>query len=152
MPSVALVDPREATPAHAGLGSNCWGKRRTGVGFQPMNDHETVSVVPTKVLEDLIEAIRDLRSTVDPVEPMRPLSIAEAAKTLRCRRSEVEKLIANGAMPYIKRNGRRYILPSDIAQWLRNESERQLPPKGRRRPRHRLKPEDVDPALREFFE
>jgi len=25
---------------------------------------------------------------------MRPLSIAEAAKTLRCRRSEVEKLIA----------------------------------------------------------
>jgi excisionase family DNA binding protein len=117
-----------------------------------MNDHDTVSVVPTKLIEELIEAIQDLRSVRNPAEAMRPLSIAEAAKTLRCRRSEVEKLIANGAMPYIKRNSRRYILPSEIAQWLRNESERQLLPKGRRRPRHRLKPEDVDPALREFFE
>jgi len=130
----------------------CVRGRIQNCDFGLMSEHETVSVVPTKVLEDLIEAIRDLRSAVDPVEPMRPLSIAEAAKTLRCRRSEVESLLQKGAMPYIKRNGRRYILPSDIAQWLRNESERQLPPKGRRRPRHRLRAEDVDPALREFFE
>ncbi len=117
-----------------------------------MNERAEEYVLPTKLIEELIEAIQDLRSARNPAEAMRPLSIDEAAKTLRCRRSEVEKLIANGAMPYIKRNGRRYILPSDIAQWLKNESERQLPPKGRRRPRHRLKPEDVDPALREFFE
>lgn len=39
-------------------------------------------VVPTKVIEDLIEAIGDLRSAVDPVEAMRPLSIRDHRQAL----------------------------------------------------------------------
>ena len=69
----------------------------------------------------LIDVLRDLRNAVDPTSPIRPLSIAEAAKALRCRRSEVESLIENGVMPCINRNGRRYILPSDISARLRKE-------------------------------
>lgn len=116
-----------------------------------MSEHDTITAVPTKLIEELVEAIRDLRGAIDPIEPMRPLSIDEAARVLRCRRAEVEKLIADGSMPHIKRNGRRYILPSDISQRLRNESTRQAPRKPRRTARVRLDLEDIDPALREFF-
>ncbi len=117
-----------------------------------MSEHDAGTVVPAEVLEELVEVPRDLRNAVDPVEPIRPLSIAEAARALRCRRSEVEKLIENGAMPHIKRNGRRYILPSDVSQWLRNESERKSPTRKRRTTKSRIDMEDVDPALREFFD
>ena len=110
----------------------------------------------TDVFEALVEVLRDLRHAVDPVESIRPLSIAEAARALRCRRSEVEKLIENGAMPYIKRNGRRYVLPGDVSRWLRNESEREATVRSKKDRRKARKAyiniEDIDPALREFFE
>lgn len=112
--------------------------------------HAPHAVVPQEVIEDLVEAIRDLRRAVDPVESMRPLSISETAKALRCRRDQVEKLILGGSLPCIERNGRRYALPSDVHDYLRNES-RYRAPRTRRAPVKRLKKEDVDPALREFF-
>ena len=117
-----------------------------------MSDHGADSTVLTEVVEQLVEVLRDLRNAVDPAGPMRPLSIAEAAKAMRCRRSEVESLLENGAMPFINRNGRRYILPSDISQWLRKESVRESPKRRRTITRSRIDTEDIDPALREFFD
>lgn len=117
-----------------------------------MSEHDTFSVVPTKVVEELVEALRDLRNAVDPIEPMRPLSIAEAAKVLRCRRSEVEKLIEDGAMPYIRRNDRRYVLPSVVGQWLRNESARKPSKRRINSTKLHIDVEDIDPALRKFFD
>ena len=110
------------------------------------------AVVPKNVIEDLVEAIRDLRNAVDPIELMRPLSISEAAKALRCRRDQVTKLMDSGSMPCIERTGRRYVLPSDVGKWLRHESECLAPRPHRRVSAARMKMEDVDPALREFFE
>ncbi len=117
-----------------------------------MSEHSTDNTDLPEVFGELIEVLRDLRSVVDPTGPIRPLSIAEAAKALRCRRSEVESLIENGAMPCINRNGRRYILPSDISARLRKESVRK--PTNRRQTitRTRIDDEDIDPALREFFD
>lgn len=117
-----------------------------------MSERRVDSIIPSEVVEQLVEVLRDLRTAVDPVGPMRPLSIAEAAKAMRCRRSEVEGLLENGAMSYIKRNGRRYILPSDISNWLRKESVRESPKRGRMVARTRRDAEDIDPALREFFD
>ena len=71
---------------------------------------------------------------------------------MRCRRSEVESLLEKGAMPFINRNGRRYILPSDISHWLRKESVRESPKRRRTVTRARIDTEDIDPALREFFD
>lgn len=113
---------------------------------------ETISAVPKKLVDELIAMLQHFRGAVYPIEHMRPLSIAEAAKTLRCRRNEVEALIKTGTLSCIKRNGRRYILPSDLAQWLESESRRQCTQNRRRRPRRLLKPEEIDPALREFFD
>lgn len=112
--------------------------------------HARHVAVPRNIIEDLIDAIQELRHAVDPVESMRPLSISEAAKALRCRRDQVDTLIHGGSLPCIKRNGRRYVLQSDIRDYLRNES-RCLAPRPRRASVKRLKMEDVDPALREFF-
>jgi hypothetical protein len=117
-----------------------------------MTEQDTGCVISAKLIEELVEVLRDLRNAVDPVEPIRPLNIDEAARALRCRRSEVEGLIDSGAMPHISRSGRRYILPSDIGQWLRNESERKSPRRNRKVTASRIDMEDVDPALREFFD
>ena len=117
-----------------------------------MSEHPTDNNDLPEVFWELIEVLRDLRNVVDPTAPIRPLSIAEAAKALRCRRSEVERLIEDGAMPCIDRNGRRYILPSDICARLRKESVSK-PTNGRRTiTRSRIDTEDIDPALREFFD
>ena len=117
-----------------------------------MSEHWTDNTDLPEVVAELIEVLRGLRNIVDPAGPLRPLSIAEAAKALRCRRSEVESLIENGTMPCINRNGRRYILPSDISARLRKESVRK--PTNRRRTimRSLIDTEDIDPALREFFD
>ena len=64
----------------------------------------------------------------------------------------MESLIENGAMPCINRNGRRYILPSDISHWLRKESVRESPKKRRTTVRSQIDNDDIDPALREFFD
>ena len=117
-----------------------------------MSERGADSIVPSEVVEQLVEVLRDLRTAVDPAGPMRPLSIAEAAKTMRCRRSEVESLIEKGAMPFINRNGRRYILPSDVSHWLRKESVRESPKRRRTVTRAPIDAEDIDPALREFFD
>ena len=117
-----------------------------------MSEHSTDNTDLPEVFGELIEVLRDLRNVVDPASTIRPLSIAEAAKALRCRRSEVESLIENGAMPCINRNGRRYILPSDISHWLRKESVRKSPKRRRTTTRSRIDTEDIDPALREFFD
>lgn len=115
------------------------------------SEHAPYAVVPQNVIEDLLEAIRDLRNAVDPIALMRPLSISEAAKTLRCRWAQVEQLMNTGSIPYIKRNGRRYVLPSDVRDWLRKESRCVAPRPRRASSARRVKLEDVDPALREFF-
>ncbi len=112
--------------------------------------HAPHAAVPQEVIQVLVEAIQDLRHAVDPVVSIRPLSISETAKALRCRRDQVEKLIYGGSLPCIERNGRRYVLPSDVRDYLRNES-RCWAPRTRRAPVKRVKLEDVDPALREFF-
>lgn len=104
------------------------------------------------VFEELVDALRELRHAVDPSGPMRPLSIAEAAKAMRCRRSEVENLLETGALPFIDRKGRRYLLPSDISQWLRRETVRNLPKTRRNTKGFQTEDEDIDPALREFFD
>lgn len=117
-----------------------------------MSERGADNVLLSEVVEQLVEVLRDLRNAVGPVGPMRPLSIAEPAKAMRCRRSEVESLIANGAMPFISRNGRRYILPSDISHWLRKESARKSPKRKRTTTRSQIDSEDIDPALREFFD
>lgn len=112
--------------------------------------HAPHFAVPQEVIQALVDAIQDLRRAVDPVESMRPLSISEAAKALRCRRNQVEELIYGGSLPCIERNGRRYVLPSDVRNYLRTES-RCWAPRPRRVSVKRIKMEDVDPALREFF-
>lgn len=112
--------------------------------------HAPHVAVPQEVLQALVEAIQDLRDAIDPVEAIRPLSISETAKVLRCRRDQVDTLIHGGSLPCIERNGRRYVLPSDVRDYLRNES-RCRAPRTRRAPVKRLRMEDVDPALREFF-
>ncbi len=117
-----------------------------------MSERGADNVLLGEVVEQLVEVLRDLRNAVGPVGPMRPLSVAEAAKAMRCRRSEVESLIENGAMPFINRNGRRYILPSDISHWLRKESARESPKRRRTITRSQIDNEDIDPALREFFD
>jgi hypothetical protein len=64
----------------------------------------------------------------------------------------VKKPMDSGLMPCIRRNGRRYILPSEVGKWLRSESRFVAPRPDRRGSAPRMKMEDVDPALREFFE
>jgi hypothetical protein len=76
----------------------------------------------------------------------------QVRKALRCRRSKVESLIENGAMPCINRNGRRYILPSDISARLRKESVKKPTNKRRTITRARIDHEDIDPGLREFLD
>ncbi len=117
-----------------------------------MSEHWTDNTDLPEVFAELLDVLRDLRNVVDPTGPIRPLSIAEAARAMRCRRSEVERFIENGAMPCINRNGRRYILPSDISAWLRKESVRNPSDGSRRVTKTPIDTEDIDPALREFFD
>lgn len=117
---------------------------------------QQIVVVPLELLEEAVSVLHDLRRSVCPLEQIRPLSIAEAAKALRCRRQEVEYLIHKGSLPFIKRHGRRYILPDDIHRRLKDETECENPQD--RQTRHHLsknispKINDIDPHLREFFE
>jgi hypothetical protein len=117
-----------------------------------MNETRVDNAVLAKVFAELVDVLRDLRNAVDPVGPIRPLSIAEAAKALRCRRGDVECLIENGTIPCIDRNGRRYILPSDIGALLRKESVRKSPTRRRRATKNQVDTGDIYPALREFFD
>ena len=103
--------------------------RRAGPSFahatrpaEPMSDYSKDNTELSEVVADLVEILRDLRSVIDPAGAVRPLNIAEAARAMRCRRSDVQRLIDRGAIPCIRRNGRRYVLPSDVGQWLRNEA------------------------------
>ena len=100
--------------------------------------------------------LHDLRRIVCPLHQLRPLSVAEAAKALRCRRKEVEALIREGNLPFIKRRGRRYILPADIHKRLKEESQCETSSDGHVM-RHASKyPQseigDIDPYLCEFFD
>ncbi len=117
-----------------------------------MADRNSNNVFSGNLLDELVEVLHGLRATLDPVEQLRPLSLDEAAKSMRCRRNHVERLIAKGELPCIRRDGRRYVLPSDVQQVLRAEAKRRPQPKrpGIKRPPANL--EDVDPAMREFFE
>lgn len=119
---------------------------------ESMREHCTDNPDLSDIFAELVEVLRDLRSVVDPAGPIRPFTIAEAAKAMRCRRSEVESLIENGGMPCINRNGRRYILPSDISQWLRRESVRKCSKRTRTARMSQIDNEDIDPGLREFFD
>lgn len=109
----------------------------------------------SKLIEEAIDILQGLRGAMNPIHQIRPLSIAEAAKALRCRRKEVDLLIQRGILPVIKRHGRRYILPADINRRLREEVEFE---QSKKRPRtHRLlisetDDKSIDPALKEFFE
>ena len=110
----------------------------------------------TLLSKELIEILLLLRQAVGPIGHLRPLSLDEAAKALRCRRSDVEALIYNGVLPVIKRNGRRYLLPGDIQKRLREEIEYERANRDKKhghKPKHSLvNPKDIDPALKEFFE
>ncbi len=92
----------------------------------------------------------------DTVERLRPLSIDEAAKAARCRRGDLEKRIAQGDLPVIQRGSRRYIRQEDLQKLLENEAQ-VLPDSALRRPgrngrRAKMKPTEIDPHLREFFD
>ena len=117
-----------------------------------MSDSGKDNTELSEVVADLVEILRDLRSVIDPAGAVRPLNIAEAARAMRCRRSEVQSLIDRGAIPCIRRNGRRYVLPSDVGQWLRNEAETAVPKIKRRTANSREIDDEIDPALREFFD
>lgn len=117
---------------------------------------QRVFAVPQELLDEAIDVLHDLRRSVCPIEQIRPLSIAETAKALRCRRKEVEFLIDGGLLPFIKRHGRRYILPVDIHRRLREETEYEKSDLQYRK-RHSTKPsrpemQDIDPSLQEFFD
>jgi len=117
---------------------------------------QKVFAIPQELLDEAMDVLQDLRRSVCPIEQIRPLSIAEAAKALRCRRKEVEHLIDDGILPFIKRHGRRYILPVDIHRRLKEEAEFENPDHKRRKNHisKRIRPEiqDIDPSLREFFD
>ena len=121
-----------------------------------MGHFQKVFAVPQDFLQEAIDVLHDLRRSVCPIEQIRPLSIAEAARALRCRRKEVEHLIEGGILPFIKRHGRRYILPVDIHRRLKEEVEFENPDHERRKNHisERKHPEiqDIDPSLREFFD
>ncbi len=117
-----------------------------------MSDSGKDNTELSEVVADLVEILRDLRSVIDPAGAVRPLNIAEAARAMRCRRSDVQSLIDRGAIPCIRRNGRRYILPSDISQWLRKESVRKSSKRTRTARMSQIDNEDIDPGLREFFD
>ena len=112
--------------------------------------------VPQELLEEAMKVLQDLRRSGCPIEQIRPLSISEAAKALRCRRKEVERLIRDGVLPYVERHSRRYVLPADIHRRLREETERQMYDHNHRnnRPSRSVRPkmEDIDPSLKEFFD
>lgn len=119
--------------------------------------HETKSIrkEPTALYQELLDTLVDVRRFINPVEQLRPLTVAEAAKALRCRRTEVERLIDDGKLPVIKRHGRRYLLPADVHRRLREESENDVPNNGRkthRRCSSRPDSDTVDPRLPEFFD
>ena len=122
----------------------------------PIACSQTVFAIPQELLDEAIDALQDLRRSACPIEQIRPLSIAEAGKALRCRRKEVEHLINDGIIPFIKRHGRRYILPVDIHRRLKEEVEFENPDHKRRKNHisERKHPEiqDIDPSLREFFD
>jgi len=109
-----------------------------------------------KLLEEAIDVLQGLRRAMNPIHQLRPLSIAEAAKALRCRREEVDSLIQRGILPVIRRHGRRYILPADINRRLREEAE--FEEKRKKSSTRRLsifetnEGINIDPALKEFFE
>lgn len=110
----------------------------------------------SELLGETIDVLDGLRRAMNPIHQIRPLSIAEAAKALRCRRQEVELLIQRGILPFIKRHGRRYILPADLNRRLREEVEFGKKEK-RSKPHHlsaskTIDKEGIDPALIEFFE
>ena len=121
-----------------------------------MGHFQKVFAVPQDFLQEAIDVLHDLRRSVCPIEQIRPLSIAEAARALRCRRKEVEHLIEGGILPFIKRHGRRYILPVDIHRRLKEEAEfEESEAKHRKKyTSKKIRPEiqNIDPSLREFFD
>ncbi len=96
------------------------------------------------------------RQWTDTVQRLRPLSIDEAAKAARCRRGDIEKRIEQGDLPVIQRGSRRYIRQEDLQKMLENETqvspESVRPRPGRNGHRAKMKPADIDPRLREFFD
>ena len=82
-----------------------------------------VFAIPQELLDEAMDVLQDLRRSICPIEQIRPLSIAEAAKALRCRRKEVEYLIDDGILLFIKQHGCRYILPVDIHRRLKQEGD-----------------------------
>ena len=123
---------------------------------RPTARSQRIFAVPQELLDEAIDVLQDLRRYVCPIEQIRPLSIAEAAKALRCRRKEVEHLIDRGILPFIKRHERRYILPADIHRRLREETELERADLNHRKEHtsKQLRPQtqDIDPSLREFFD
>jgi excisionase family DNA binding protein len=119
-------------------------------------DNQNAQASSSLLSEELFEVLYSLRQSVGPVGHIRPLSIDEAAKALRCRRSEIETLISKGILPVIKRNGRRYLLPGDLQKRLREELEFENTIIGqnqmRKQKRPFAKPKDIDPALKKFFD
>ena len=122
----------------------------------PIVCSQKVFAIPQELLDEAMDVLHDLRRSVCQIEQVRPLSIAEAAKALRCRRKEVEHLINDGILPFIKRHGRRYILPSDIHRRLKEEAEFENSDHKHRKNHisKQIHPEiqDIDPSLREFFD
>ena len=122
----------------------------------PIACSQRVFAIPQELLDEAIDVIHDLRRSVCPIEQIRPLSIADAARALRCRRKEVEHLIEGGILPFIKRHGRRYILPVDIHRRLKEEAEfEESEAKHRKKyTSKKIRPEiqNIDPSLREFFD
>ena len=117
------------------------------------NNSQESHIVPQELLKDMLEVLQDLRKFVSTAGQIRPLSIAEAAKALRCRREEIENLINRGILPVIKRNGSRYVLPADILQRLRNETEIEVKRTKTQKRKHTHPPKgDIDPCLQEFFD
>ena len=123
----------------------------------PIAYPQKIFTIPQELLDEAMDVLQDLRRSICPIEQIRPLSIAEAAKALRCRRKEVEQLINDGILPFIKRHGRRYILPVDIHRRLKEEagfenSDHNKHRKNRISKRIHSKIQDIDPILREFFD
>jgi len=121
-----------------------------------MGHFQKVFAVPQEFLQEAIDVLHDLRRSVCPIEQIRPLSIAEAARALRCRRKEVEHLIDEGVLPFVKRHGRRYILPADLHRRLKEEAgfEKAEHKSRKKHISKQIRPDlqGIDPSLREFFD
>jgi hypothetical protein len=96
------------------------------------------------------------RYWTEAVQGLRLLSMNEAALAARCHRSEIQRRMALGLLPFIQRSSRRYIRQEDLQEMLENETQvsqesvRRGP--GRHGRRAKMKPGEIDPRLREFFD